>query len=265
MARAISEYNRKRNFDITSEPRDEPAPRKRPASALRFVIQKHDARHLHYDFRLELNGTLKSWAIPKGPSLDPKEKRLAVHVEDHPLSYAKFEGSIPQGQYGGGDVIVWDQGVWQPHGDVDAAYQSGKLKFTLIGEKLTGDWSLIRANFRGRGDKEQWLLVKEKDSEAKPMAEYDIVNERPESVISGDLLPRDLDETKSVKSTAKSKTSAKRPDAVKSATKKSSGSKTVKPDTTVALPKNFSPELSTLVSEPPEGEWLYGVPGISPP
>src|SRR5690606_26083228 len=128
MARANSEYNRKRNFDLTSEPPEETSRSKgkRPATALRFVIQKHDARRLHYDFRLELDGTLKSWAIPKGPSFDPKDKRLAVHVEDHPLSYAKFEGSIPQGQYGGGDVIVWDEGVWQPHGDAVAGYKSGK-------------------------------------------------------------------------------------------------------------------------------------------
>src|SRR6218665_146692 len=127
----MSEYNRKRNFSVTSEPREEATGKghKKPG-ALRFVIQKHDASHLHYDFRLELDGTLKSWAIPKGPSLDPNDKRLAVHVEDHPLGYATFEGSIPKGQYGAGDVIVWDQGVWQPQGDPATAYKAGKLKFT---------------------------------------------------------------------------------------------------------------------------------------
>ena len=132
MAKPLSEYNRKRDFQITAEPSGSaPAGKKAKASALSFVIQKHDARHLHYDFRLELDGVLKSWAVPKGPSLDPSQKRLAVHVEDHPLSYGSFEGSIPAGQYGAGDVIVWDRGVWQPHDDPHQAYAAGKLKFTL--------------------------------------------------------------------------------------------------------------------------------------
>src|SRR6187551_279763 len=191
MARPISEYTRKRNFDITSEPSEEQQRSKQSKHALRFVIQKHDASHLHYDFRLEMNGTLKSWAIPKGPSLDPQDKRLAVHVEDHPISYAKFEGSIPKGQYGGGDVIVWDEGIWQPHDEVNAAYKAGKLKFTLIGEKLGGDWALVKTRLRGSGDKEQWLLIKEKDDIARASDEYDIVQMRPESVITGDLLPID--------------------------------------------------------------------------
>ena len=186
----VSEYNRKRNFNITSEPADEDVkvPTKRKPAALRFVVQKHDARHLHYDFRLELDGTLKSWAVPKGPSLDPKDKRLAVHVEDHPLSYRNFEGSIPHGQYGAGDVIVWDQGIWQPLEDPAKAYKTGKLKFTLTGEKLTGDWALVRTNLRGSGDKEQWLLIKERDQAARNADDYDIVSEQPQSVISGTLV-----------------------------------------------------------------------------
>src|SRR5690606_26320848 len=131
MARPVSEYNRKRNFDITPEPPEEKLPRRKgsAAQALRFVIQKHDARNLHYDFRLELDGTLKSWAVPKGPSLDPSIKRMAIPTEDHPLGYAKFEGSIPHGQYGAGDVIVWDEGAWVPQGDAHAGLKSGKLKF----------------------------------------------------------------------------------------------------------------------------------------
>lgn len=270
MERPVSEYNKKRNFDITPEPPEKPTRVKRSAQALRFVIQKHDARNLHYDFRLELNGTLKSWAIPKGPSLDPKEKRLAVHVEDHPISYAKFEGSIPQGQYGGGDVIVWDEGVWQPHDDANAAYESGKLKFTLIGEKLTGDWALIRANFRGKSGKEQWLLIKEKDGAAKPAEEYDILEDRPESVITGDLLPQEMAASKKTHSS-----SSKRPAANKNVTKpqatikvpndKAASKKRVKKlnakasEAIVKLPTSFSPELATLVSEPPEGDWLYEI------
>lgn len=292
MARANSEYNRKRNFDLTSEPPEETSRSKgkRPATALRFVIQKHDARRLHYDFRLELDGTLKSWAIPKGPSFDPKDKRLAVHVEDHPLSYAKFEGSIPQGQYGGGDVIVWDEGVWQPHGDAVAGYKSGKLKFTLIGEKLSGDWTLVRTRGRGDSDKEQWLLIKERDETAKPAEEYDVVQLRPESVITGGLLPRDQHPDQEMSAPAnnkKNKTAAGNMKLVKAsagktttageaagkadlslassgkseaAEKKSTGKNKEKVQIDkVEIPESFAPELATLVSEPPAGNWLYEI------
>ncbi|RMN42597.1 putative DNA ligase, ATP-dependent [Pseudomonas syringae pv. apii] len=179
MVKPASEYARKRNFDVTSEPLESKRKGKARSGALSFVIQKHDARNLHYDFRLELDGTLKSWAVPKGPSLDPKQKRLAVHVEDHPLDYAAFEGSIPKGQYGGGDVIVWDRGIWQPHGDPRKTYEDGKLKFTLIGEKLSGEWALVRTRLKGSGSKEQWLLIKEKDDIARPAAEYDITEAQP--------------------------------------------------------------------------------------
>lgn len=155
------------------------------AKPLSFVIQKHNARNLHYDFRLELDGALLSWAVPKGPSLDPSQKRLAIHVDDHPLSYGGFEGSIPAGQYGAGDVIVWDRGVWQPHGDPHAAYAAGKLTFTLVGQKLSGDWALVRTHLKGRGAQEQWLLIKEKDAQARAAADYDIVQAEPDSVLSG--------------------------------------------------------------------------------
>lgn len=275
MGRVTSEYNRKRNFGVTSEPPDEEAPRKgkRAATALRFVIQKHDARRLHYDFRLELNGTLVSWAIPKGPSFDPRDKRLAVHVEDHPLSYAKFEGSIPKGEYGGGDVIVWDEGVWQPHGDANAGYKSGKLKFTLIGEKLSGDWALVRARGRGDSSKEQWLLIKERDEFAKPIEDYDIVQLRPESVLTGSLLP--MDEKLKANSKANSKDAAKKKNSAapgSKATSSASASKVTdislkaaakKSGTAKAgsagIPDTFSPELATLVDEPPVGDWLYEI------
>lgn len=192
MARPQSEYTRKRNFSRTSEPAEQSKPaRRNDPGALSFVIQKHDARNLHYDFRLELDGTLKSWAVPKGPSLNPAVKRLAVHVEDHPLSYANFEGSIPKGQYGGGDVIVWDRGIWQPEGDPVAAYKAGKLGFRLHGEKLAGRWNLVRTRLKGSDSKAQWLLIKEQDEAAKPSTEFDLVGERPESVITGERLPRD--------------------------------------------------------------------------
>lgn len=235
MAKTVSEYTRKRNFDITSEPAEQAAPKKtrRGAKALGFVVHKHDARNLHYDFRLELDGTLKSWAVPKGPSLDPKNKRLAVHVEDHPLGYAGFEGSIPEGQYGAGDVIVWDHGIWQPLGDPKATYKEGKLKFTLIGEKLTGEWALVRTHLKGSGDKEQWLLIKEKDEVARPADEYDIVEALPNSVISGNSV---------------GKTGTEKP----ASTRKSAKSR-------VKVPVTLAPQLATLVDRPPSGEWLYEI------
>ncbi|MHA6493114.1 DNA ligase D [Pseudomonas borbori] len=247
MAKAISEYNRKRNFDITSEPA-EPTKRsrnKRSTDSLRFVVQKHDATRLHYDFRLELDGTLKSWAVPKGPSLDPKDKRLAVHVEDHPLGYASFEGSIPKGQYGAGDVIVWDHGVWQPHGDPLAGYEAGRLKFTLIGEKLAGDWNLVRTRLRGSGDKEQWLLIKERDEVAQAADQYDIVEAKPESVLSGKLVGIKPAKTSPGKASAKAAKPRAR-SAAKSAAQ-------------VAIPESLSPELATLVSAPPSGDWRYEI------
>nr|WP_288452251.1 DNA ligase D [uncultured Pseudomonas sp.] len=246
MVKATSAYNRKRNFDSTSEPR-EPARRSRAkAGALTFVVQKHDARNLHYDFRLELEGTLKSWAVPKGPSLDPKQKRLAVHVEDHPLAYASFEGSIAEGNYGAGDVIVWDQGIWQPEGDPVAAYEAGKLKFTLIGEKLSGAWTLVRTRLKGSGDKQQWLLIKEQDDVARPAAEYDIVRELPASVISGELVGG---MEKPAANQAQKARSRSKPPA------KPSRKKAAK----VAMPDSLSPELATLVESPPVGDWLYEI------
>src|SRR5476649_329129 len=132
---ALQQYHAKRNFKLTPEPRGRTAARK-AQQALSFVIQKHAASHLHYDFRLELNGVLLSWAVPKGPSLDPADKRLAMHVEDHPAEYGGFEGTIPKGQYGGGTVMLWDRGTWEPVGDAAEGFRKGHLKFDLDGEKL---------------------------------------------------------------------------------------------------------------------------------
>ncbi|EKG38055.1 ATP-dependent DNA ligase [Pseudomonas syringae pv. avellanae str. ISPaVe013] len=258
MAKPASEYTRKRNFAITSEPAESKrrGKGKSQPGALGFVIQKHDARNLHYDFRLELEGTLKSWAVPKGPSLDPTQKRLAVHVEDHPLDYAGFEGSIPQGQYGGGDVIVWDRGVWQPHGDPQKTYEDGKLKFTLVGEKLSGDWALVRTRLKGSGSKEQWLLIKEKDDIARPAAEYDITQEQPQSVISGAHVGEE-------RSTPKKSTGSAANGKAKAATSKSKApTPAVKPTrrkAKAAFPDTLSPQLATLVEAPPTGDWLYEI------
>ncbi len=173
------------DFSVTPEPAGGRQRRKKQAR-LCFVIQKHWARRLHYDFRLELNGVLLSWAVPKGPSYDPTEKRIAVHVEDHPLDYAAFEGQIPPKQYGAGSVIVWDRGTWVPVGDPREGMAAGKLLFDLHGEKLAGRWELVR--IAKPGDKsEQWILFKKRDAWARPLSEFDVLTALPDSVIATPL------------------------------------------------------------------------------
>src|SRR4029079_16380393 len=184
----LAEYNRKRDFRITREPPGSAPAKPRADAAGAYLIQKHAARRMHYDFRLELDGVLLSWSIPKGPSLDPREKRLAVHVEDHPLAYGDFEGIIPQGQYGGGTVLLWDRGTWEPQEDPRAGYAKGNLKFILKGEKLHGGFALIRLGGRrgrdgGNGER-AWLLIKEKDAQARPGA-ADLTETMPDSVATG--------------------------------------------------------------------------------
>ena len=188
---ALTEYRRKRDFAKTPEPPGL-AVREGASRRLSFVIQKHAARRLHYDFRLELDGVLKSWAVPKGPSLDPGEKRLAVHVEDHPLEYGGFEGVIPEGQYGAGTALIWDRGAWTPlDPDPEAAYAKGNLKFVLDGEKLHGKWALVRMGGKHAGrNGENWLLIKERDAAAVPQSGDMIVADHPHSVATG----RGLDE-----------------------------------------------------------------------
>jgi bifunctional non-homologous end joining protein LigD len=180
---ALEAYNRKRDFGKTREPSGEV--KASPGGNL-YVIQKHAASRLHYDFRLELDGVLLSWSVPKGPSLDPAQKRLAVQVEDHPLDYAMFEGIIPKGQYGGGTVLLWDRGTWEPLGDARAMVRAGNLKFHLKGEKLRGKYALVKIKERraprGQDDGRNWLLIKERDPEARPEAEFDVTAARAESV-----------------------------------------------------------------------------------
>src|SRR6202035_4194024 len=184
---ALNEYRKKRDFKISPEPSGEKAAPKAPKSSLIYVVQKHRASQLHYDFRLEYNGTLLSWAIPKGPSLDPSVKRLAMQVEDHPIEYANFEGVIPEGEYGGGTVMIWDQGTWTPESpDVAAALEKGDLKFTLHGEKLKGSWVLVRTRGYGSSSKTAWLLIKHRDLFAS--ATRDITEEMPRSATSRRLL-----------------------------------------------------------------------------
>lgn len=242
--KALSRYHGKRDFSRTPEPR---AGGRAGKGALSFVIQKHHASHLHYDFRLELDGTLKSWAVPKGPCLDPTVKRMAVHVEDHPISYADFEGTIPPKQYGAGTVIVWDRGDWLPDGDARKGLAAGKLKFELRGEKLNGHWTLVRMHGKGDETHEPWLLIKERDDEARDLADYDVLQAQPASVLTG----RGVDEVDSPpKKATHAKTAAR-----KAATKKPSA----KPAKKVALPATLQPQLATLAASPPSspGDWLY--------
>jgi bifunctional non-homologous end joining protein LigD len=170
----LAEYNRKRRFDVTPEPAGKPGRARK--EALEFVIQKHRASRLHYDFRLEHDGVMLSWAVPKGPSLDPSNKRFAMQTEDHPIEYNQFEGVIPEGQYGGGTVMIWDRGSWEPEvEDVEQALAKGDLKFKLHGKKLHGSWVLVRMRPR------QWLLIKHRD---KAASSIDITAAKPRSAVS---------------------------------------------------------------------------------
>ncbi len=185
-AEPLEEYHGKRNFAVTAEPKGA-QPRTTSPAGLLYVVQKHQASHLHYDFRLEWRGVLRSWAIPKGPSLDPSVKRLAAAVEDHPLEYGGFEGVITEGEYGGGTVMLWDRGTWTPDDpDVDASLERGELTFSLAGEKLQGSWVLVRTKLGyGGSSKPQWLLIKHRDRYA---SRRDILAEGPRSVVSNRLL-----------------------------------------------------------------------------
>jgi bifunctional non-homologous end joining protein LigD len=181
----LAEYRRKRRFGVTPEPRGKVATR-RPTKSLVFVVQKHRATALHYDFRLEWNGVMLSWAVPRGPSYDPTVKRLAMQVEDHPMEYNTFEGIIPAGEYGGGTVMIWDRGTWTPQiADVGAALTKGELKFSLDGSKLRGSWVLVRTRRGQGGSKPAWLLLKHRDEWAN---QEDIAELAPRSVVSDRLL-----------------------------------------------------------------------------
>lgn len=240
-------YRNKRNFSRTPEPSGATAPKRKRARAITFVIQKHDASRLHYDFRLELDGVLKSWAVPKGPSLDPSRKALAVQVEDHPLDYGEFEGVIPEGQYGGGTVLLWDRGTWDPIDDPHEGLKKGKLHFTLHGEKLHGEWALIRIAYRKGGDKPNWLLMKIKDKYA---GRTDILEDQPNSVKSDRSIEDIADESDEVWNSDRSQSNGKHPG-------KSKAAKFAKSD---PLPADIRPQLATWIASPPEGkDWLHEV------
>jgi bifunctional non-homologous end joining protein LigD len=183
---SLSEYRKKRNFKVSSEPAGKTRGTVTAKQPLLYVIQKHRATQLHYDFRLEFNGVLLSWAVPKGPSPDPSVKRLAMQVEDHPREYASFEGVIPEGEYGGGTVMIWDTGEWLPESEnVEEALRKGDLKFTLNGKKLHGSWVLVRTRGFGSKADKSWLLIKHRDRYAEAK---DLTAEKPRSVLSGMLL-----------------------------------------------------------------------------
>lgn len=236
MPDALDVYRAKRDFTRTGEPSGGKRARTRGKNAPAFVVQKHAAKRLHYDLRLELDGVLKSWAVTKGPSLVAGEKRLAVHVEDHPLEYGDFEGTIPEKDYGAGTVLIWDRGAWKPDGDPREGYASGRLTFTLEGEKLKGAFHLVRMRPRPRERQEQWLLIKSADTHAREPDDPDILEEAPLSVKTG----RDLDEIASR-------------DATKSATKSRKGA-------AAPFPEGVTPCLATLVEAAPRGEsWLHEI------
>jgi bifunctional non-homologous end joining protein LigD len=256
----LAEYKRKRRFDRTPEPRGKPE----VDEGWSFVVQKHDATRLHYDFRLELDGVLKSWAVPKGPSLDPTVKRLAVHVEDHPVEYGGFEGVIPEGEYGGGTVLLWDRGRWEAVGDPRAGFRQGKLKFKLHGKKLKGGWTLVRTRRSQPDEGKDWLLFKERDAQARPIGEGDILDESPESVASG----RDLEaiaaardrvwgtdgakesprrHTRRGRSRAAPRQAGKEVDRIAGAARQ-------------PMPESVEVQLATLTDRAPDGdEWLHEI------
>lgn len=250
----LADYRKKRRFDATPEPDAAAPPRANARTDNLFVIQKHAARRLHYDFRLELDGTLKSWAVPKGPSLDPGVKRMAVHVEDHPLSYADFEGTIPAGNYGAGTVIVWDTGTWVPHGDAAEGYAAGRLKFELRGSKLRGMWNLVRMHTHG-ADNDAWLLIKERDAEARPTAQYDIVEAEPDSVLNGAAKKSNVSNLNAGAKSARARAESDVGGHVESETIDVSGL-----GSAGAQPLMIAPQLATLVASAPlDSGWIYEI------
>ena len=253
----LREYRGKRRFDRTPEPRGKKVARARRAKsgALSFCVQKHAASRLHYDFRLEHAGVLMSWAVPKGPSLDPKDKRLAVQVEDHPLDYGGFEGIIPKGEYGGGPVLLWDRGTWEPDGDVVAGLRKGHLAFRLFGEKLAGGWSLVRIRGAGEDDGKNWLLIKRPDEAAK-RDRSPITARAAASVLTGRTIDEIAADAGSAIHTSRAPTARRAPTAPTAAPRAKRASAAI----ATPLPEFIEPELATLVDAPPTGdEWVHEI------
>ena len=239
---ALKTYRAKRRFDATPEPAEGGVANE---NARAFVVQKHWASRLHYDFRLELEGTMKSWAVPKGPSYDPHDKRMAMPTEDHPIAYNQFEGQIPAGNYGAGKVIIWDKGTWVPLEDPHKGLRDGKLKFELRGHKLHGHWALVRMKGRGDGKREDpWLLIKERDEFVRPATEYSVVDERPESVRGLEDRPAVVPGPAAAAPAPAAATSGPPAGAVPA-----------------ALPETLQPQLATLADKPPANaqDWLFEI------
>ena len=274
---ALEVYRKKRDFKKTPEPAGRPArktvARKKGNS---FVIQKHAARRLHYDFRLELDGVLKSWAVTRGPSLVLNDKRLAVHVEDHPLEYGGFEGTIPQGEYGGGTVILWDRGTWKPLNDAHKGYAKGHLEFELAGKKLHGRWHLVRMPKRRGEKRENWLLIKGDDEAARGAGDPDILEEQPESVKTGRMVEDvageepgwssktgRIDKRKTRKKAAKKTTTASHLKATSNERLENVPQvdpSRIKGAKKAAMPSFVEPSLATLVAKPPAGsKWVHEI------
>jgi bifunctional non-homologous end joining protein LigD len=259
----LQKYHSKRKFGVTAEPKGKIARQRGHA----FVIQKHDATRLHYDLRLELDGVMKSWAVTRGPSLVPGEKRLAVEVEDHPIEYNKFEGTIPKGEYGGGTVMIWDRGTWQPEADPLKGLTKGHLSFVLDGEKLHGGWHLVRMHRRAGEKRNNWLLIKQHDDYQRSASDKDILEQKPRSVASG----RNLDEIakgapkKTKKKKSAKKKSAKRGQAAAAAilrrTKEFMSAKAKLPKGRASpLPDFIAPSLATLSQKAPDGDnWIHEI------
>ncbi|MHC5113930.1 MAG: DNA ligase D [Planctomycetota bacterium] len=255
---ALGEYRRKRDFGRTPEPRGDGDDTREPGRL--FVVQKHAARQLHYDLRLEMDGVLKSWAVPKGPCLDHTHKPLAVHVEDHPMEYGDFEGIIPAGEYGGGTVMLWDRGTWEPIGDPEEGYEKGDLKFRLHGEKLGGAWVLARMGGRAGEDGKNWLLIKKKDDAARPVESYNVLGERPHSVASGRTMEEIAADPEAVW-----RDGAAQPTGAKSARRPRPAPALPDPADldgarAADCPDVLAPQLCTSVRRAPEGDdWLHEI------
>lgn len=253
----LDKYWQKRDFEKTPEPRGKVV---KPGQQLNYYIQKHHARRLHYDFRLELEGTLKSWAVPKGPSFDPNDKRLAVHVEDHPLEYGTFEGDIPAHQYGAGHVLLWDRGIWIPDGDPIAGYRKGRLKFHLDGEKLSGGWTLVRMGGQQGEKQENWLLIKEHDEEALSGEAAQITELRPESVADKKKSQNTAEKTAGKPANSKTAGDKSRNSTAKTASRTGSKATVIAPPENAPIapmPAEISPQLAMLAEHAPDGDdWL---------